>query len=152
MADNEGFDINQRYALLAVDDPDRKAEVSAALEELGYRVHLATSMDDGRDRLRKTTYDAVVIDQAFQGSSPLDNDLLRQLQRMPMDNRRYMLLALLGHDVKTFDNMTAFALSANVVINYNDVAQVKPILERAIAENDQFFRVIRSVLQEAGKR
>ena len=152
MADHEVFDINQRYAMVAVDDPDRKAEVSAALQEFGFRVHIATSMEDGRERLRKTTYDTIVIDQAFQGSSPLDNELLQLLQHMPMGNRRYMLVALLGHDVKTYDNMTAFAMSVNIVINYNDVAQVKPILERALAENDQFFRVLRTVLQEAGKR
>ena len=152
MADNEVFDINQRYGLLAVDDPDRKAEVSAALQELGYRVHIASSMEDGRDRLRKSSYDMVVIDQAFQGSTALDNELLRLLQGMPMTIRRYMLVTLLGHDVKTLDNMTAFGLSVNTVVNYNDVAQIRPILERAIGENDLFFRVIRNVLQEAGKR
>ena len=152
MAEMEAFDINQRYALLAADDPDRKAEVSAALQELGYRIHVATSMDDGRERLRKTTYDMVVIDQAFQGSTALDNELLRLLQGMPMTTRRYMMLALLGHDVKTLDNMTAFAMSVNAVINYSDVAQIRPILERALAENDVFFRVIRNILQESGKR
>lgn len=152
MTETEAFDINQRYALLAVDDPDRKAEVSAALQELGYRIHLAASADDGRERLRKTTYDLVVIDQAFQGGTPLDNELLALLQRMPMSTRRYMLVAVLAHDVKTLDNMTAFAMSANAVIHYNDVAQIRPILERAIADNDSFFRVVRTVLQESGKR
>lgn len=152
MAETEVFDINQRYGLLAVDEPDRKAEVSAALQEVGFRVHVASSTEDARERLRKTTYDIVVVDQAFQGGSPLDNPLLRLLQGMPMTTRRYMLVALLGHDVKTLDNMTAFALSVNVVIHYNDVAQIRPILERAVGENDMFFRVIRSVLQESGKR
>jgi hypothetical protein len=115
-------------------------------------VHVAASTDEGHDRLRKTSYEAVVIDQAFQGGTLLDNPLLQQLQTMPATTRRYMFLALLAPDVKTLDNMTAFATSVNAVINYNDLAQAKAILERGIAENDQFFRVLRTVLQEAGKR
>lgn len=151
MAD-ETFDLNQKFALLAIDDDDRKGEVSAGLQELGYKVHLAASADDGRDRLRKTAYEVVVVDQAFQGGTALDNPLLRLLQAMPMTLRRYMFVALLAPDVKTLDNMTAFAYSVNAVVNYNDVAQIKPIFQRAFADNDQFFRVVRAVLQEAGKR
>ena len=152
MAETEGFDINQRFALVAVDDETRKAAIADALHELGYRVHVAASTDDGHDRLRKTSYEAVVIDQAFQGGTLLDNPLLQQLQRMPAPTRRHMFLALLAPDVKTLDNMSAFAASVNAVINYNDLAQAKAIFERGIAENDQFFRVLRTVLQETGKR
>ena len=152
MADTEAFDINQRFALVAIDDESRKAAVAAALGELGFRVHAAATADEGSDRLRKTTYEAVVVDQAFQGGTLLDNPLLRQLQTMPASSRRYMFVGLLAPDVKTMDNMTAFAVSVNAVINYNDLAQAKAILERAIAENDQFFRVLRTVMQESGKR
>jgi CheY-like chemotaxis protein len=152
MAETETFDVNQRFALVAVDDENRKAAVTGALQELGLRVHAAATTDDGYDRLRKTSYDVVVIDQAFQGGTPLDNPLLQQVKTMPASTRRYMFVALLGQNLKTMDNMTAFAASVNGVINYNDLAQAKAILERGIAENDQFFRVLRSVLQEAGRR
>lgn len=151
MAD-ETFDLNQKFALVAVDDEDRKGEVSAGLQELGYKIHLAASADDGRERLRKTAYDVIVIDQAFQGGTLLDNPLLKLVQGMPMTTRRYMFAALLSAEVKTLDNMTAFAHSVNAVVSYNDVAQIKPILERALFDNDQFFRVVRTVMQEAGKR
>jgi CheY-like chemotaxis protein len=152
MAETEAFDINQRFALVAVDDENRKGAVTGALQELGFRVHAAATTDDGYDRLRKTSYEVVVIDQAFQGGTLLDNALLQQLQTMPASTRRYMFLVLVGPDLKTMDNMTAFAASVNAVINYSDLAQAKGILERGIAENDQFFRVLRSVLQEAGRR
>jgi CheY-like chemotaxis protein len=152
MAENEVFDINQRFALIAVDDPGRQEVVNGALQELGFRAHLAASTEDGYDRLRKTAYEAVVIDQAFQGGTLLDNPLLQHLQTLPASTRRYMFLALLAPDVKTLDNMSAFASSVNAVINYNDLAQAKAIFERGISDNDQFFRVLRSVLQEAGRR
>jgi CheY-like chemotaxis protein len=152
MAETEAFDINQRFALVAVDDEGRKAAISDALHELGFRVHAAESTDDGHDRLRKTAYETVVIDQAFQGGTLLDNPLLQSVQTMPATSRRYMFVALLAPDVKTLDNMTAFATSVNAVVNYSDLQQAKAIFERGIAENDQFFRVLRTVLQEAGKR
>jgi ActR/RegA family two-component response regulator len=152
MTETEAFDINQRFALAAVDDENRKAAVNGALQELGFRVHFAATTDDGYDRLRKTSYEVVVIDQAFQRGTLLDNPLLQQIQTLPASTRRYMFVALLGPGVKTMDNMTAFAASVNAVINYNDLAQASAILQRSIAENDQFFRVLRSVLQEAGRR
>ena len=152
MADHDAFDINQRFALVAVDDVSRKTAVIDALEELGFRVHAVAAAHEGFDRLRKTTYAAVVIDQAYQGGTPLDNPLLKSLQAMPASTRRYMFVALLAPAVKTLDNMAAFASSVNTVVNYNDLAQAKAIFERAIADNDQFFRVLRSVLEEAGKR
>jgi CheY-like chemotaxis protein len=152
MPEIEGFDINQRFALVAIDDETRRLAVNDALQDLGFRVHFAASTDEGFDRLRKTSYEVVAIDQAFQGGTALDNPLLQHLQTMPSNTRRYMFLALLASDVKTLDNMSAFSASVNAVINYNDLAQAKAIFERAIAENDQFFRVIRTVLQEAGRR
>lgn len=152
MAETDGFDINQQVCLLAIDDTDRKGEVSAAVQELGYRVHLAASGDDARERLRKNSYQLVVVDEAFQGGTLLDNPLVRLLQGMPMTTRRHMFVALLGDSFKTLDNLTAFVQSVNGVVNYNDVAQIKPVLQRAIADNDQFFRVMLAVLDEAGKR
>ncbi|MBI2217374.1 MAG: hypothetical protein HYU51_08760 [Candidatus Rokubacteria bacterium] len=151
-ADQEAYDINQRLALVCIDDADRKAEVSAAVQELGYRPQFGENPAHVLDRIRKNSYEVVVVDEAFQGSSPQDHPVLKHLQWMPMTLRRYVFVALLGPELKTYDNMTAFSRSVNLVVNYNDVAQIKPILQRGIADNDQFYRVLRQVLQEAGKR
>jgi CheY-like chemotaxis protein len=152
MTDHEAFDVNQRLALIAIDDASRKTAVTDALQELGFRVHVAAVAHEGFDRLRKTAYAAVIIDQAYQGGTPLDNPLLKHVQGMPALARRYMFVALLAPNVTTLDNMAAFASSVNAVVNYNDLAQAKAIFERAISDNDQFFRVLRNVLEEAGKR
>ncbi len=154
MADDrtDGFDINQRRALVCVDAADRQAPVTAALAELGYRVVAAATADEATERLRKETFEVLVVDEAFQGASPTDNAMLRSIQWMPMSTRRSMFVALLGGGVKTLDNMAAFARSVNAVVSYDDLAQVKPILERGITDNDQFYRVFREVLQDVGKR
>jgi ActR/RegA family two-component response regulator len=151
-AEQEAFEVNQRLALICVDDDDRKAEVSAAVQELGYRPHIGGSPPEVLERLRKNAYEIVVVDESYEGSSPHDHPVLNALQWMPMTTRRYMFVALLGGDVKTLDNMMAFAKSVNLVVHYNDVPQIKAALQRAVADNDQFYRVFRQVLQEAGKR
>src|SRR2546426_12723518 len=148
----ETFDPNAKLALICVDEMERKAETSAALQELGYRVHLAASGDEASERMRKNAYEVVVLDEAFQGASPHDNPLLAKIQWMPTPIRRYMFVALLGAEFTTLDNMMAFGKRVNAVISYNDLAQMKPILQRALADNDQFYRVFRQVLGEAGER
>lgn len=146
------FEVNQRLALICIDDPDRQSQMSAALQELGYRPHVGQNAADVFERLRKNSYEVVAVDETYQGSGPHDHEVLKHLQWMPMSTRRYMFVALLGPELKTFDNMSAFTRSVNVIVNYADVAKVKPILERGISDNDQFYRVFRQVLQEAGKR
>ena len=147
-----GYDANQRLALVCVDDAERKAAVTQALQELGYRAYLAENPADANERMRKESYEILVIDEEFQGATPHDNPLLKAVQAIPMATRRYIFVVLLGKELKTFDNMTAFCQSVNVVVNVNDMAQIKAIIQRGAADNDQFYRVFRQVLQEAGRR
>lgn len=149
---SEAYDMSQRPALVCVDEANRQAAVTSALKELGYRVQVAESAADATERLRKTNYDVLILDEAFQGASPLDHPLLKTVQWLPAATRRYMFVALLGNGFKTFDNIMAFTKSVNAVVSYDDMAQVKAALQRGIAENDEFYRVYRQVLQEAGKR
>lgn len=139
-------------ALICVDDGDRRGAVRKALEELGYAPETPSGAAEAADRLRKVAYQVVVVDETYDGGSPLDNGVLKALNTMPMSMRRYMFVTLLGADVKTLDNATAFARSVNAVVNTNDVVQLAPLLRRAVADNDAFYRVFREVLQAAGKR
>jgi CheY-like chemotaxis protein len=148
----EPHDVTQRLALMCVDDPDRKSEVSAVLQELGYRVHLASAVPDAIERMRRNAYEVLVVDGEFQGATSLDHPLLRSIQWMPTASRRPMFVVLLSHDAKTFDNMAAFVQSVNLVVNMSDLAHLRTLLERAVSESDDFYRVFRQVLQAAGKR
>jgi CheY-like chemotaxis protein len=147
----EAYEVNQRLALLCVDDTDRKTEVSAVLQELDYRVHVPAEPADALERMRRHPYDIVMVDETFHGATPLDHPLLAAIQAMPMSQRRSMFVALIGGSFTTFDNTIAFARSVNVVVNTSDLEHLKAILERAVAENDEAYRVLRQVLQESGK-
>ena len=146
------LDEPERLALVCADDAGRQAAIRAALEQLGLSLQIAKDAAEAIDVLRKNAYEVVVLDEEFQGATPLDNPVLKAIAVMPITMRRYVLVALVGKDLKTSDNMTAFAKSVNVVINLADLPQLAGILRRAIADNNEFYRVYRQVLREAGKR
>jgi DNA-binding NtrC family response regulator len=139
-------------ALMCVSDGDRRKAVRAGLEQLGYAAQTPADSAEAIDLLRKVAYQVIVVDETYDGATALDNAVLKALNTMAMSVRRYMFVTLLAADVKSLDNATAFARSVNAVVNPNDLAQLAPLLRRAIADNDAFYRVFREVLQAAGKR
>jgi CheY-like chemotaxis protein len=151
-AAGETYAEGARLALVCVDAPDRQGPVKSALQELGYTVQGASSGPDAIERIRKSAYEVIVLDEEFQGSTEHDHAVLKALHAMPMATRRYIFVALLGRRFGTLDNMMAFAKSVNLVVHVSDLSQLQPILARGIAENDRFYRVFREVLREAGKR
>jgi CheY-like chemotaxis protein len=150
--DEQTTTLDARPALVCVDAESRQAAVTSALKELGYAPETPSSADNALDRMRKTAYEVVVVDETFDGATALDNGVLKGLGAMSMMVRRYMFVALIGRSVPTLDNATAFARSVNAVFSYGDLDQLAPILQRAIADNDAFYRVFREVLKAAGKR
>jgi len=143
---------NQRLVLVCVDAPERQAVIKAALDQLGFTMYAAKTAEDAVSRLRRDAFEVAIVDEQFQGSSPLDNDVLQALQAMPMSARRYMFVAVLGRTYKTFDNMMAFSRSVNVVVNLNDLPHLPAILRKGVTENNEFYRVFREMLAEVGKR
>ena len=141
-----------RAALVCVDAGERRTAVLGALTELSYVPDVPADAEEAVDRLRKNAYDVVIVDERYEGSSPLDNTVMKALAAMSMQVRRYVFVAQLGKGVTTLDNATAFSRSVNAVVNVNDVGQLAPILRRAIADNDAFYRVFREVLQAVGRR
>ena len=146
------FEETARPALVCVDADDRQAAVIAALEELGYAIEVPPNAEEAIERMRKTNYTVVVVDERFGDTAPVDNAVLKTLTGMSMAVRRYIFLLLIAADVVTLDHATAFARSVNAVVSYNDLGQLMPILRRALADNDAFYRVFREVLLAAGKR
>jgi CheY-like chemotaxis protein len=143
---------NQRWVLVCEDSPERQTVIKAALDQLGFIMYVAKNVDDALERLRRDSFEVVIVDEQFQGGSALDNDVLHALQLMPMSARRYVFVALLGRTYKTFDNMMAFSRSVNVVVNLNDLPHLPAILRKGITENNEFYRTFREVLAEVGKR
>ena len=141
-----------RLALVCEDAAERQGVIKPALEQVGFTMVAAKNATEAIERMRRDTYEIVILDEQYQGATPLDNPVLTTIRAMSMSARRYMFVVLLGREFKTFDNMMAFTRSVNVVVNVNDLPHLPAILRKGVADNNEFYRVMRGVLQDTGRR
>ena len=141
-----------RLALVCEDASERQAVIRAALEQIGFAMLAPKNTEDAVERIRRDSYEIVIVDEQYQGSSPFDNPVLAIIRNLPMSQRRWMFVTLLGRQFKTFDNAMAFARSVNVVVNLNDLPHLPAILKKGITDHVEFYRTFRQVLADVGKR
>ena len=141
-----------RLALVCEDAPERQAVIRAALEQVGFTMLAVKNADEATERMRRDVYELVVINEQYQGATPLDHPVLASLRMMPIAHRRWMFVVLVGREFKTFDNAMAFARSVNVVVNSNDLPHFPAILKKGITDHVEFYRAFRQVLTEVGRK
>jgi CheY-like chemotaxis protein len=137
-------------ALVCVDQPERLQAVKEALDDLNYYSSVASSVKEALSKLRYNQYDLVMLDEEFCGESADNNTILRYLQPMPMSTRRNIFLMMISNEMRTLDNLMAFAKSVNAVINVSDIQKVKLVLERAMADHRRFYKVYKDLVQVIG--
>ncbi len=147
----DDFVENRRLALVCLDQPQYQAVARTALTGLGYTVHVAAKPAEALERLRRSRYEVVILHEEYGGSGEA-NQVLQALQAMAMPYRRHMCVGLVGKGFRTFDNMAAFAKSVSFVIAERELGKLKAITNQAVSENDQFYRVFRESLREAGRQ
>lgn len=146
----DDFVEDQKLAIICFDQSKVQAGVKTALEGLGYTVHVPAKVEDAIQRLRQNKYEVVLLHEAYGGS--VENNLVLQtIQPMAMPLRRHMCVGLVGKSFRTLDNMMAFAKSVSFVVAEREIAKIKAITRQAMAANDQFYRVFREALRDAGK-
>jgi len=146
----EDFSEGRKLAMACFDQADQQAQVKAELEGAGYVVHIPAKAEDAVHWLQRSKYEVLVIHEEF-GGSPEKNLVLKTVQPMAMLLRRHMCVGLVGKELKTLNNMTAFAKSVNFVIAERELSKIKAITRQAVADNDQFYRVYREAMRDAGK-
>lgn len=151
-AENAEYQPQQRLALVCEEAPERQAVIKAVLEQLGLGMYAPKTSEEAVERLRRHFFELVLVNEQFDGATPLDSPVLAAVRGMAMSMRRYIFVALLGREYKTFDNMMAFAKSVNLVVNVNDLPHLAAILRKGVIESNEFYRVYREVLAVAGRR
>jgi len=146
----DDFVEDQKLALICFDQPKVQAGVKSALEGLGYTVHVPAKAEDAIQRIRQNKYEVVLLHEGYGGS--VENNLVLQtIQPMAMPLRRHMCVGLIGKSFRTLDNMMAFAKSVSFVVAERELAKIKAITRQAVSANDQFYRIFREALRDAGK-
>ena len=152
MAQTSQSPFDQRLVLVCENAPERQPIIQAALEQLGYTMLPATTAEEASERLRRHPFEIAIVDERFESNGVLDNAVLKTLNTMPIAMRRQIFVVLLGREFKTFDNMMAFARSVNVVVNLNDLPHLPAIIRKGLEDNNEFYRVLKEMLAEVGRR
>jgi predicted Zn finger-like uncharacterized protein len=142
------FDFTEeegKIALVCESDVVVKEKVIKALDLLEYHVNEVTDNRDALRQLRYNIYDAVVVDEYFGTKNPETNGVLIYIQRLPMDIRRKIFVALISDRYRTMDYMMAFNKSVNLIINKENTDDIEKILSRNIPENEMFYRIFKEL-------
>ena len=145
---SEEFDFvgpNDLPALLALSHPPALAAVKSTLVEMGYKVHVVETHLQFETRYNQINYQVVVLEDSFAGNPMEENPSLQFLQNLPMAQRRYASLFLLGGAFETLNTLQAFSQSVHCVVNYSEIPMIGQLIQKTIAENNLFLNTFREV-------
>lgn len=134
-----------RPALIAITAADMQQYVGGVLDQLGFKVHSASTHDEFLDRFSRVQYEVVLIEDNFMGSTPDQNVALVTLQGMPMMARRHATVFVLGDHFQTLDPMQAFQQSAHAVVNRVDVDKLMLVVQQVVNDTGMFLNAYRDV-------
>ena len=153
-AEDKPFDFLEEgaeTALLCESEPDIRAQIRSALQDLGYQVREPKTPIEALKQMRFHVFDVIVLDELFGTEDPDENNVLRFLERMAMDTRRDIFLTLISERFRTNDHMAAFNKSVNLIVNRKNVGDFATIIKRGVAENVAFYRVFREAMLKTGR-
>jgi hypothetical protein len=150
-ADLVFYDPDIRLALILTGDPQQEAKIKKAIEEMAYQGISAPNTRDAIGKMRFHQFMLIVLSEDFDGQKLAQSPIINYLNRLSMSVRRRTFLTLVSDRFKTMDNMMAFALSANMVINAKELDQLALMLGAGFAEHEKFYKVYYETLKEIGK-
>jgi hypothetical protein len=140
----EFFEVGDKTSLVCA-DPATTDLAKMTLRELGFKFHTVETPELAIERVRYTSYDCIILHENFAGSSLRSNVVLNYLAALPMPQRRFSFVCLVGPSFKTFDAMQSFAQSVHLVLNPADLPNLGPILKKGLAEFDLLYHAYREL-------
>jgi CheY-like chemotaxis protein len=145
------FELGDKTSLICTDSNTTEV-AKTTLRELGFKFHTAETPETAVERLRYTNYDCIIVHENFAGSSLRSNMVLNYLSPLPMAQRRYSFVCLIGPSFKTLDAMQAFAHSVHLVLNPIDLPNLVAILKKGLAEFELLYRTYRATFSAIGEK
>src|SRR4051794_7136199 len=132
-------DLGDNTALVCVDHQQYQKIIVPQLIDMTYKVHLGLFEEDVSLKLKTYNYNVVVIYECFKNTTLQTNPLLREMAKRRDSRRREHFVVLLSHKYATNDAMSAFVESVDQIINISDLANLKPVLRRGIAQHRDLY-------------
>jgi hypothetical protein len=137
--DSNVLELGDNTALVCIDHQQYQKIVVPQLIDMTYKVHLGLFEEDVVLKLKTYDYDLVLIYENFKNSKIETNPVLREMVKRPDARRRQHFVVLLSHKFATNDAMSAFVHSVDEIINIADLANLKPVLRRGVAQHRELY-------------
>ncbi len=145
------YEEGAKLALVLDPDPESSGKTRSEIEQLGYHCVSATSTRDAVGKMRFHLFDLVILSDGFDGQDLDNSPILNYLDHISLTDRRKIFVTLMGERFKSMDNLMAFAMSANAVINPNDTDKFSATLKGAVSDHERFYKVFMETLVEVGR-
>ena len=134
---------DDKPALLGLSTPELQDTAKTALDQLGYKVHVAVNHGEFLHKFAQVPYRVVILEEMFAASTPEENESLHTLQRMPMTMRRHAVVVLFGFSLATFNPLQAFQQGVHAVVNPSEMFLLIQLIQKAAADDDLFLHTFR---------
>jgi hypothetical protein len=125
--------------------------VRDAYEEEGFLPALAKSTEEALDRMEFAPF-AAVVQHSRLGEEHLNkNRLYHFMRKMAMIRRRNIHYTLIGPEFQTLYDLQALSLSANLVVNDNEINNFRLILKKSLHESQKLFGPLAEALMAQGR-
>jgi hypothetical protein len=141
---------NDKPALIGLSTPELQETAKTALDQLGYKVHIAVNHGEFLHKFAQVAYQVVILEEMFAATTPEENESLIAIQKMPMSLRRHAVFVLFGFSLATFNPLQAFQQCVHAVVNPSEMFLLIQLIQKAVADNDMFLHTYRLVQQRLG--
>src|SRR5438105_6006236 len=130
-------------ALLGLSTPELQDTARTALDQLGYKVHVAANHGEFLHKFAQVPYQVVIVEEMFSAATTEENESLQALQKMPMIMRRHAVVILFGFSMATFNPLQAFQQGVHAVMNPSEMFLLIQLIQKAAADDDLFLHTLR---------
>lgn len=141
------FNLGDNTALVCVDHQQYQKIVVPQLIDMTYKVHLGLFPEDVLLKLKTYNYSVVVIYENFKGCTLETNPILQDITKRSGAQRRENFVILLSHRYATNDAISAFVHSVDLIVNIADLANLKPVLRRGVAQHRELYQPFEEMLK-----
>jgi len=140
-----------KTALVCEQNPGLRDKFMADLKAMGYHVACPQNAREVLKQMRFHVFDLIVVNESFDTPNPDLNNILKYLERLGMETRRQMFVAMISDRFRTSDNMAAFNKSVNIIINLKNANEFDKIIRRAVTDNEVFYKIFNESMKKAGR-
>ena len=137
-------------AIICESDSPLRKKLMSAMKTLGYQISEPPTPKDALKNMRYHIYDVVIVNEYFGTDDPAVNEVLQYLSSLNMSVRREIFLTVISNRFRTMDNMAAYNLSANLIINTKNINEAGQIIKSGINDNNAFYHVYKEILRKKG--